>query len=262
MFWRRANRPNRTLSWPEYASYEEAAKHNRGYDDEELTQVILEKALAFRRSPPSLTWSQGGALVTGPLYAAIQCKHRPLRVLDVGGSFGNHAWICQQTLPFAQMWAIVENPKIVAASGPAKTDTLQVFSSIPEAIQWLGGEVDLVYSSGAIQCVPEPLALAGEMATLRAPVIYLQRLFFAHRTIITVQEALLSSNGGPGGLPQGYVDRTLSFPITYSTEADLLSAFKDYKVVHRVPCDEAMPDGLGRFGGALLLSLSPVTSPL
>lgn len=212
----------------------------------------------MHRPWPDLEWSQGAGLYIAIPYMAARMPDRPLRVLDVGGSFGAHGMISAKVFPeFPLTWAVVESPAFAKVAGPVETNSLRVFSNTEDAVDWLGGGVDLVHSSGTLQYLEDPDEAARDLASVGAPFMLWQRTAFAHKDrVVVVQTSRLSDNG-MGPLPPEFKDRTVAYPATYVTEHELLAACEGYRVVLRVPSSEPLHGGLGTFGTVLLLSNLP-----
>jgi putative methyltransferase (TIGR04325 family) len=99
-----------------------------------------------------------------------------------------------------------------------KNDHLKFFSDIENARNSLD-DLDLVFTSSALQYCPDPLAYLSSLINLNAPYLFITRTPFVNSLykIITVQKSKLSDNG-PGLLPPSYQDREISYPITFESK--------------------------------------------
>ena len=96
---------------------------------------------------------------------------------------------------------------------------LKFFDDIADAKNSIG-EVDLVFTSSALQYCPDPIYFLRKLVELNAPYFFITRTPFSlgQNLLITTQTSKLSDNG-PGPLPEGYSNRTITYPITYITKA-------------------------------------------
>jgi putative methyltransferase (TIGR04325 family) len=103
------------------------------------------------------------------LLALSGVTRRPLSVLDFGGGLGIHYF---QTRPFlggALSWLVCETAEM-AAEGTRRfaSDELKFISSLDQA----RGPFDLLISSGAIQCVPNPAETLARHSALSDHVLF------------------------------------------------------------------------------------------
>jgi putative methyltransferase (TIGR04325 family) len=248
--------PPRT--YPTFAAASAAAGEFGGYANHDLIRITLQKTLDARDSGlPEMAWEHGAPIYMGLMRAVIAVASRPLRILDFGGSFGFHATACSKAFPDIDMrWAVVESPSVAAAARPAECSWLRVFSGFDDAVEWLDG-VDMVHSSGAIQCVPDPDEAIRRLVNLEAPVLLWQRMMFSirERTHVAKRYRLSDDHDGLGDyLPEGFTDDVVRVPLTYITENELLDACEGrYRLAIRVPpFDTHWDSGIATFGTVLL----------
>jgi len=208
-----------------------------GYSDDQLAQVILTKSIAAA--------AQDVALVVGPfqtattllavMTAAAQSRSHPLRVLDFGGAFGLSYFLAKQRTRMPLAWAVVETPGFVKRSAGLETGELRFFDSVAAARTWLGN-VDLAYTSGALQYTPSPEDTLASLLDLQPGVLALLRCAFSRdNRIIEIQSSLLSENG-PGPLPSNVQDRLLRYPRTFASESSMLEACeRSHRLLAHVP---------------------------
>lgn len=203
-----------------FASYAEALRASgAGYNDDELATVVLAKTKAANSVNQSLT-----AATLLALTIAESVSHREdLRVLDFGGAFGTSYFLVREAaakIGLNLCWAVVENPTFARLGAEFESDSLRFFDSPNGASAWLG-EVDLVYSSGALQYTPSPEESLKALIGLNAPAVALLRCALSSAgRVIQLQTSRLSQNG-PGALPTGVRDRKLSYPRTFAVANDL-----------------------------------------
>jgi putative methyltransferase (TIGR04325 family) len=236
-----------------YKTFDEAAATcGPGYNDPGLAASVLERSQAIFDNPPDLD-PESALLYFALAYTAGQISHRPLCIADVGGEFGLHARICQARFPqWTQKWAIIENSTFAQAGAAAETDSIRIFADIDAARLWLG-RIDLLFSSGAVQYLRDPIQSIKAAVETNAPIQFWQRLAIASgKRAVVVQVSLLSDNAH-GPLPEGFVNREIRYPRTFLTETEFLNCFAErYRTVVKIPGSRTSPDGLARLGGSFL----------
>lgn len=212
---------SRQRSSPVFSSYAQALEASvTSYEDDELADVITSKTETFAaslRSTRQLDLSASRTLVG---LAATWSTGRSLTVLDFGGQAGFHYFIARAVLPSDILldWRVVETRAMVAAAARLETRELSFFDSISAAVtkDTYGIPPDLVFASGVLHCIPEPLRALHELVSVQAPTIYITRTGLSpdSRTRSIVHSSTLSDNG-PGPLPRGVQDRHVSYPAVF-----------------------------------------------
>jgi hypothetical protein len=182
-----------------------------GYEQPELIDVILRKTRAYNPTPGE-EFDVGGAST----------------VLDFGGGAGIHY---KQARSQTVRWAVVESPAMVERAGELETERLRFFTAISEAAEWLG-QVDLMYSNGALQYVPEPLQMLDQLCALKAKRMIWKRMLLSSSSLEReVQSSLLGDNG-PGSSSVAK-EKVVKYIRTRIPERDFVSAHRDYDLVER-----------------------------
>jgi putative methyltransferase (TIGR04325 family) len=199
-----------------------AACDGYGYENDELVNVVCEKTRRFR----DRVYSQNSLVIdftsTRSLLALqIASKgKKKLRVIDFGGACGTHYFVAKaffrNSVEFE--WTVVETRAMAGKGRALEDDELRFSDSLSEATQSLQ-EIDLVYSSGALQYVPSPLETLHNLLDCNAEYLFLTRLALIDdadelSSITTIQTSRLSENG-PGPLPEGMKDGAAKYPITF-----------------------------------------------
>jgi putative methyltransferase (TIGR04325 family) len=184
---------------------------NHGYDDTLLIDIIVGKTAALRDGRRIDDVLAGETLL--PTIAGIGAAggdRRPLTVLDFGGAAGLHFFVAQQAFPQHDFrWAIVETPSMTKEAARFADDHLRFFTSIDEAVRWLG-QVGFVHCVSALQYVPEPEAVLNSLLVLGAPTILWAKLMLGATRETFTQISRLRDNG-PGPLPADIADRDISY---------------------------------------------------
>lgn len=185
-----------------------------GYESEELVDIIFRKTIVHEGNE---TW---------PLVADLRT------VLDFGGGAGVHYKTAQRQTPDIR-WAVVETPAMVRRAKELTTDSLRFFEQVGEAADWLGN-IDLVYSNGAIQYVPDPVE------TIRLLCAIAPRKLVWRRVPISdgegrreVQTSYLSDNGPGRG--SALVEKLVRYERTWIAEPAFIEAHEGYRMAERSP---------------------------
>jgi putative methyltransferase (TIGR04325 family) len=210
---------NSDLQPANYSSYNEALLqcHN-GYSSEYLSDVVYAKTKRFRdaiysQKPLIADYTISRQLVV----LSILSKKKFLRVVDFGGACGTHYFIANHFLKGSLKirWHIVETHNMVQRGRLLEDGQLRFFEDIQEAVAALQG-VDLLFSSSALQYVPNYLDAIEEFVNCAAEYIFLTRLPLSELDVgqvISIQKSNYGANG-PGPLPDGMKDGIIRYPIT------------------------------------------------
>jgi putative methyltransferase (TIGR04325 family) len=202
----------------EYPTFEAAqlACQNAAYENSELINVVVDKNLIYRKKLESDPIFDLASLRTLIALGAIQ-SGRNLNVLDFGGGGGYHYTIAKSALEPSKRinWCVVETSAMSHRAQRLADASLSFFPDIDSARGSLD-ELDLVFTSSALQYCPNPLSFLRELVELGAPYLFVTRTPFleSDRTIITTQVSSLQNNG-PGPLPSKYADQKITYPLTY-----------------------------------------------
>ena len=219
-----------------YPTYEEAAAAcaSAGYEDERLVAVIREKTRRLRdalRAPGPLKVDLTNFRT--PLGIALASRGSEMRVIDYGGACGAHYFTARKLLDaeVKLIWNVVETPAMAAGAKDLENDELRFFSDVDEAWRH-AGTVDLLFSSGTLQYVPDAYGTVTALLGRRAERVFLTRLGLSlgPREIVCVQRSRLSTNG-PGPLPAGFTDREVRYPMTAMAKESVERIIgKDYEI--------------------------------
>lgn len=132
-------------------------------------------------------------------------------MLDHGGQCGHYKRILP-SIGVLCVWAVVETTAMASAASIFKQDDLNFFDNIEAAVNWLGGGVDLLWSSGTLQYVPNPMEELDRLIQLDSLVLTYSRMVFSNdnSSISRMQKSRLKDNG-PGPLPSGFEDCEIQY---------------------------------------------------
>jgi len=242
-----------------FERFEDAEKRStlNAYQNKELCDVVAKKTLKKIKSFEKEGFKANSSNIFLP--AAI-CKvfyetgKKKLNIVDFGGACGLHFF---ETKTFFKDflnvdWIVVETAQMIKSAKEAgiKNDGLFFESDFSNT----GKRSDLLFSSGALQCVENPYELLCEMIKLEPLYILLNRMSLNEKDyeIVTVQKSRLSENG-PGELPEGYADKIVKYPQTNISINKFLNIIQsDYNVewefdddsgVHKIPGENIIGKG-------------------
>jgi putative methyltransferase (TIGR04325 family) len=207
-------------------------------------EVVYRKTIAFRDSlancPGQLTPSDTLAVfaIGLALPSSLQIK-----ILDFGGACGAHYFrlraLLHEDIPLR--YHVVETSAMAKKARPLQTDELSFFDSLHEA-QNAMGHIDILYSSGTLQCVPDPHLALKQLLDCGASYLVLPRLGLSETSadVITVEDSRLSANG-PGPMPADIPDGISRYPFTFPARKAIEAAIMNvYKIILRVADDSGV----------------------
>lgn len=212
----------------EVASYKEAVQLSDGYENHQLIEMIVQKAINFANNIVDTRNVEPHLFRT---FVAISAGFRGdmLRVLDFGGSAGIHYFLVRAVLsPNIKLdWRIVETESLVkrCKESSLNVSELSFFSSITDAIS--NDQFDLVYSSDALQYCPDPYKFLDALCKVKSNNFMFSRLPISFSgTKFLIQKTTLSGHGIGPILPGFDVkDRILNVPVTILNNNDVLDYF-------------------------------------
>ena len=190
-----------------------------GYENERLAEVVFRKTALYRNQlrdgPSIITLSD-----TPALFVAGLAWHpsEPLRVLDFGGACGAHYFLMRALFPPARVafrWHVVETQTMARRARELEDAELRFFDSLPKAVAALG-PIDVVFASGALQCVPDPYQCLADLLACGGRYLALTRVGCTRKgePLIIIHHSRLSENG-PGPMPADLADGIASYPFTF-----------------------------------------------
>lgn len=203
-----------------YSSYSEALSDcNGGYKENQLVSTVYEKTRIYRdilasQEPRVFDLSSLRTLVG----LSLAVTDRELNVIDFGGACGVHYFIARAFMGdrVRFRWHVVETSKMAEVAKGLEDGQLEFFDSLHRAKESFE-KIDLVFSSGALQYVPDPYETLGEITQCGARALFLTRIGLTrgNSELIMAQTSTLSANG-PGALPEGMPDGTVKYPVIFA----------------------------------------------
>jgi putative methyltransferase (TIGR04325 family) len=237
-----------------YSSYKDAlAACQSGYEDHEIISVVAQKTRRFIKSLESVP--QIDSASAAGMYSLLYCfykerkdLHRAFSVLDVGGACSANYFRIKALLgnKIKWRWHVVETQSMAEIGNlHFANDELSFFpaNDLDKARKLLN-IIDLIYLSGVLQYMEDPIAYLETLLSYEANYLYIGRLSLIEekKRIITVQKNLLSNNG-IGPLPEGFKDKWKTYPITFISKTELMDVLsKQYDVINEFYDNSGTPD--------------------
>ena len=222
-----------------FSNYHDALKlcTTNAYEENELIEVILKKTKIFSsklNSEISIISETSAYSLLSMINPIIDNKANEINVLDFGGSCGGHYFQIRSLLnkDFKLNWAVIETPTMVKYAKELETNELFFVDNFEDAINELG-KIDLLHTSGTLQCVDNPEKYLDKILNCNAKWILFNRLGLNEldRNVITIHSSKLSWNG-IGELPEGHTDRWVKYPFNFMSEAKFLKALEErYSII-------------------------------
>jgi putative methyltransferase (TIGR04325 family) len=233
-----------------------------GYEESDIVRVVFEKTVAYRdlleRTPTvSVSSTEAFGLVSIAYHWArvSNGEKQRLNVIDFGGACGMHYFAFRKVLgpEVALRWFVVETTAMHNMGRQLENRELRFFDDLAVATAEIG-DIDLLYTSGTIQCVERPYHVLGTIRDSRPRLVLFNRLALTlnNDDLVTLHKSMLSWHG-IGPLPAGFVDREVRYPYTFLAKRKFDESFSGYRVaiefddksgVHPVGSEPVI--GLGR----------------
>ncbi len=244
----------------QYGSYSDALVDcsSQAYEENDLVNVVVLKTKRFvadlETGPINLWHTSAYSLLA--LLNPISGSDTVVKVLDFGGAAGAHYFIARKFLDkkVKLQWVVVETPAMVKAASIFSNQELSFCDDLEKAVADLG-QIHLVHSSGTLQCVDDPDKVLSSLVNVGSDWIIFNRLGLNEMDtdVITIHRSMLTANG-IGSLPEGYPDKEVSYPFTFSSERKFLerissnytifSKFTDESGIYPVPGQKIVGYGL------------------
>jgi putative methyltransferase (TIGR04325 family) len=207
---------------PVYDSYEKAlaACGDAGYQSHDIVKAVVDKNAAFKQQLLASPTFELPALRTLIAMGLVHAGESSLNVVDFGGGGGYHYFLAKVAMRdrVDLRWNVVETPAMAEEAQRLADANLHFFRNIEDAAADLR-RVDLVFTSSALQYCPDPFSTLRALLDIGAKDIFLTRMALSSskNSFISTQASKLSDNG-PGPLPTGSADRTIRYPITFTSK--------------------------------------------
>lgn len=217
-----------------YDDFESALADSHGYEDPGLVDLVSAKTRLLRQrlaSDAKRTVTDRYALQAAFVLAFVS-REKPLKVIEIGGACGALYFELNHLLPSSiGSWHIVETPPMAQIGRQLFEDDKLTFSDdLRSAASRF--KPDLVIAQSVLQYTPNPLETWKGMLGLGAGHGYVTRTVVGvdlERPIITKQVCKLSAHG-PGQVPAGFEDRTVTQPLVLVTAESFAESASGYRL--------------------------------
>lgn len=226
IIYKKLEKLKKEYSHSSFPTYDAALKSctKDAYEEQELIEVIFKKTQRFVDNIKTQTipiWESTAYSMIAMLNPVIENGLKEINVIDFGGSCGAHYFHLRNIVDkkLKINWVVVETPTMVTFAQKLANEELSFSSNFDEAIKKLG-HIDLIHTSGTLQCVDIPEKYLDGLLNCHAKWIYFNRLALnkIDRNVVSIHTSKLSWNGIGEGLPEGYTDRWVKYPFTFISE--------------------------------------------
>ena len=224
---------------PEFETYDDAFEYCRQktsdcYESSLLSRYRCEKFANFLKNDGNLFSSPSAnlLLVSISLFLRKEGARVP-QLIDLGGACGESIILLSKIFGeemFLTSW-VCESPVQVGESQDWEfAKKLQYISELSHVVE--KRNVDIFFTSGTIQYLPDPYAPLQKVAESGIPIVALTRNNFSLRTKIVAQRSRLSDNGA-GKHIERYGNPTIYYPNTSIEKTMVMNIFlsRDYEVL-------------------------------
>lgn len=179
------------------------------YQNKDLINLILLKNKEFYKKKSKLI------LEDKYLFNKLFRIKRQIKVLDLGGGGGHIFQIFKRNYPFKNFkWYNYETHALVKLfKKKFKIEKNLIFT---DKLEEIPNKIDLLYCNSSLQYIKNQTHFMNQILKKEFKYIYITRTFFNHnnlKTIITIQESLLSENG-PGMVPKRlFKEKIIKYPL-------------------------------------------------
>ena len=201
-------------------------KHKKinNYEDEKLIKSILLKHESYKKIITD--GKVVNILDLKNLYGFLLAKlPNPASIVDFGGGPGTHHTVIKKLFPSHSFkWLIIETPNFVKVAKKQRTPEIHYL----EKISQISEPVNLVYSSGALQCTNNPLAYLSELVKLRAKYLVITRTPLTNTDRFAAKHKSFLTDNGPGDGLIYQENRAVSYPIIIENTNDVERVIQEY----------------------------------
>ncbi|MBE2205443.1 MAG: methyltransferase, TIGR04325 family [Chthoniobacterales bacterium] len=216
-----------------YATHAEAVMRASAvgcnYDSGNLARAVVESTMRYRDKGAALLRQPISPMLCRRLLALELCRPQEhFSVLDFGGAAGQHYFEAAAHLPpkLRLRWHVVETEALADAARVLETENLKFFSSVEDAIADFSP--DLVFSSGALQCMEDPITALRMLTKIRAPYLFLGRgSFCASPPSRYIVETSSLECHGPLPMPE-FSSSLAAYALTIAPLREFESALEEF----------------------------------
>jgi len=209
------------------------------YDDFDLCSLIVQKNIIYNNNllnSKDLNYSSIRSLY-GIFLSIIQNSKDEFNIIDFGGGGGFHffvnSFLLKSKIKFN--WFIVETESMVSSSKSINYKHLFFINSLDNIPQNIPS-IDLFFASSSFQYINNIDLIIDKIIRLKPKVIFITKTPFSlDEEVLGIKQFSKLSSNGPGPLPHGYQDTTITYPIYIVNLFKFLTKFDNiYKFEFKV----------------------------
>ena len=216
---------------PEFETYEDALeycsqKRDDCYESSLLSQYRFEKFSDFLKDSGNLFDSPSANVLLFSISMFLRKEGARIPYLiDFGGACGESVILLSKIFGeeiFLNSWVCESLAQVRESQNWEFAKKIQYVSELSPVIE--EKNVDIFFTSGTIQYLPDPYAPLEKVADSDIPIVALTRNNFSLNTKIVVQRSSLSSNG-PGQHNEKYGNPYIYYPNTSVEKTKVMNIF-------------------------------------
>ena len=212
-----------------------------GYEDHELVEVVFQKTKLYQQRLQQQEHSEIDFKTANLLVAILSIQKAQVNVFDLGGACGAHYFEVRKLLPpnIKLQWTVVETPIMARRAGELKNGELSFSDDLIKVSKQIG-KIDLLHTSGTLQCVDDPIHYLKQIIATDASYLLFNRMSFTlqNAPITILHESFLWEHGIGKFSDNTAYQKILKYPYSYipqqnfdevmaSSHYQLLLEFKD-----------------------------------
>ena len=217
-----------------FENYEKASERGKGYTEDVLVKVIVEKAKKYKEN---LKTSNELDLLSLRSFFAISfiLQKTTINVLDFGGGAGSHYHFLKKFSDEKAKikWHVVETQLMVdeCKKNNLESNELKFFSNIDSAIKNID-KFDLVYANSSLPYTDKPNMYLEELLKVNSDLLYFTRMPLnenGKENIVGLQVTKLSAHG-EGEIPKelNIEDKLIKHPFTVMAKENVENIINKY----------------------------------
>ncbi|TNE78342.1 MAG: methyltransferase, TIGR04325 family [Bacteroidetes bacterium] len=216
----------------DYPSWEAATADSKGYDQDGITQKVVEASRAVRDGKANYerdgqTYRDDFQWDLLPWLNELAQKKSNLQVLDFGGALGSHYYPVKKLFPNLNLnWVIVEQESFSdLGKAEFETDKLHFASNLKEA--WVYGPYDVIILGCVLPYLDKPYEVLKELKAFNPEAILIDK----HPVIKGDKDRLTVQHISPDIYEASY-------PAWFFSERKFKTFMSDYKLEKSILCPD------------------------
>lgn len=217
---------------PTFKTYADAlaycnSKTQGSYESALLSRYRFDKFSKFLTSGGSLFESPSASLLLFAVSLFLSRENRTHYLIDFGGACGESVFLLSKIFgdQIFERAFVCESPQQVReASNWSYVSQIKFIDDLERA---LATPIDLFFTSGTIQSLPNPYDALNAVAKAGVSIVALTRNNFSLNPTIVAQQSMLSANGTGTHLPE-YENPVMFYPNQSIDKHKLITIFRDH----------------------------------